>query len=139
MDVWNAFQERRAQGRQVSTAQNASSAPAISLMHERLSVEEVTDLANRMQFSRNMDRIPPLLPMNYIVTAPDSDTKVKLDDMILAIVSNVSLESCAAVAIQRWYRAMQTLRPGLQMKESSSASLPVGSARSASPLSSRYG
>lgn len=49
--------------------------------------------------------LPPLLPQSYVVTAPDGDTKVKADDLIVAIVSLHSLEYAAARILQRWLRS----------------------------------
>lgn len=54
--------------------------------------------------------LPPLLPMNYCVTAPAADTKVKVDDLVVVVVSTVSPAFTAATLLQRWYRRVQTRR-----------------------------
>ncbi|RYG51441.1 hypothetical protein EON67_03370 [archaeon] len=49
---------------------------------------------------------PALLPFNYVYTAPEADTKVKADDLIIVMTSRANPYVCAVKMIQRWYRAI---------------------------------
>lgn len=49
---------------------------------------------------------PSILPSNYAFTGPDADSKVKVDDLIIVLVSTTCPQHAAAITLQRWVRRL---------------------------------